>query len=281
VGFALNGVPDPFSIYDFQIFGSSNGTQTRAFLWDEHNGMQDLGTLGTGNDAWGDFVNDHGQVSGFVYTDSTPNPATGLPTTHPFLWEEGKGMTDLGSLGGTLAGSEVANIQGALNNRGQVTGGATLAGDLIVHPFLWTKPGPMQDLGTLGGDCGKANAINDAGEVVGEADVPGPCGQTPHAFLWKSNVMTDLGTLDGDGCSYAAAINSSGQIVGDSNACDDSVRHAVLWQDGQVIDFNTRIPSDSTLSLTRAFAINDRGEIAGVGTPSGASTTRNVPMLSC
>ena len=269
VGFALNGIPDPFSIYDFQLFGSSNGTQTRAFLWDRHNGMQDLGLLGTGNDAWGDFVNDQGQVAGFAYTDSTPNPVTGLPTTHPFLWEDGKGMTDLGSLGGTLAGSEPADFQGALNNHGQVTGVSTLAGDLIHHPFLWTMPGPMQDLGTLGGDCGQAFAINDAAEVVGLADVPGPCGQVFHAFLWKSDVMTDLGTVEGDTCSFAHAINSTGQIVGVSLACDYSVLHAVLWQDGQIIDLNTRIPPNSAFYLTRAFAINDRGEIAGVGVPPG------------
>ena len=281
VGFALNGIPDPLSIYCFQLLSSTNGTQTRAFLWDKDNGMQDLGTLGTGTDAWANFVNDRGQVAGFSYTDSTPNPVTGLPTTHPFLWEEGKGMTDLGSLGGTFASSSIPGFQGALNNRGQVTGASSLTGDPVdlagtplFHPFLWTKPGPMQDLGTLGGDCGSAAAINDAGEIVGAADVPGPCSQTVHAFLWKSNVMKDLGTVDGDPCSYADAINSSGQIVGASFICDRSFLRAVLWRDSQIIDLNTLVPSTSTLYLTQAYAINDRGEIAGLGVPAGCTDDR-------
>jgi len=264
-GFALNGIPDPVSIYHFQIFGSANGTQTRAFLWT--NGvMQDLGTLG-GPDAWSNFVNDAGQVAGFSYTDSGINPTTGVPTTHPFLWDAAKGMIDLGTLGGTLAGSEIV-FDGGLNNLGQVVGGSSLPGDQTFHPFLWTSPGPMQDLGTLGGANGGASAINDAGHVIGNADLPSGLS---HAFRWVNGIMTDLGALNGDKSSASSAINSQGQIVGYScpRTCEDHFHnHAVLWQNGSIFDLNKFIRMGRTgLILTRAFAINDRGEIAGIGTP--------------
>jgi probable HAF family extracellular repeat protein len=120
----------------------------------------------------------------------------------------------------------------------------------------------MQDLGTLGGNNGAATGLNDAGEIVGNADLPGD--QVSHAFVWKNGVMTDLGMVPGDGCSNTSNINSKGQVVGSSLACDGSVFHAFLWENGgPMIDLNTLIPPDSPLILRRAFNINDRGEIVG------------------
>ena len=252
VGVAVNTTPDPFS---FLV------TQLRAFLW-QNGVMRDLGTLGTGNDAWALFVNERGQIAGFSNTNATPNPTTGVPTQDPFLWDHGT-MLDLGTLGGTFGWPL------GLNNRGQVVGTSNLAGDLTFHPFLWTKPGPMQNLDPFGGDTGFAEHINEAGDIVGSADFPGD--QIHHAALWSTTVITDLGTVDSDPCSRGYGINSRGQVVGGSSDCTLFL-HAFLWENADpAIDLNTLVAPGAGLTMTIAGYINDQGEIAGAGYPTGCT----------
>jgi probable HAF family extracellular repeat protein len=142
-----------------------------------------------------------------------------------------------------------------------------VSGDLSFHPFLWER-GEIKDLGTLGGLFGFANWISESGEVAGTADNEG--GQS-HAFLWKNGIMTDLGTVPGDSCSASQAVNSRGQMVGESSpTCDITTNRAFLWENGgPMVDLNTLVPSGSGLQLKGAADINDRGEIAGDGTPPG------------
>jgi probable HAF family extracellular repeat protein len=258
-GEATNAIPDPFSLY-YQLGGLTTGTQTRAFLW-QNGQKQDLGTLG-GPDAAGLFVNERGQVVGGSYTNSTPNPTTGLPTLDPFLWEKGT-MIDLGTLGGT------SGLAGLLNNRGDVVGISNLAGDQTYHPFLW-HGGKLVDLftTTIGGSPITANELNENGEIVGGGAFPN---RPFDAYLWRNGVATDLGTLNGDCFSEAVALNSRSQVVGYSQACDFSAQGSFLWENGSMVDLNTLIPPNSGLSLVETIAINDQGEIAGDGDPGCGS----------
>lgn len=259
VGAALNDVPDSFggtlSVPPFFTLP----TQLHAFLW-ERGVMRDLGTLG-GPDSEAQYINARGQIAGQSFTDSTPNaPVTapacqtgGIPTEHPFLWDDG--FIDLGSLGGTCG---YANW---LNNRGQVIGTMTLAGDATNHAFIWDR-GVLTDLGTLGGNNSEAWFANDKGEVVGRADFS-LSSTDHHAFLWRRGKgMIDLGTVAGQPLSTAEGINSHTQIVGNSSG------NGWLWEHGSIVDLNTLVQPNATVHVAGAVAINDRGEIVAEGFPS-------------
>ena len=261
VGWALNTVSDPNSMALlstlFNFYEPIYSFQARAFLW-QNGVMKDLGTLGTGTDAFAMAINEQGQVIGISYTSSTPNGVTTscstgpIPTQDPFLWENGK-MIDLGTLGGTCG------LPAWINNFGQVVGSSDLAGDQNAHTFLWTRQKGMQDLGTLGGSSSGPSMVNDFGEVVGESLLPGD--NQGDAFLWKNGTMHDLGSLEG--CAAALAINVRSQVVGNWGDFPNCDAGAFLWENGgPIVDLSTLISPPTDLSVS-VISINDQGEIAG------------------
>src|ERR1035441_101578 len=113
----------------------------------------------------------------------------------------------LGTLGGTSSDAT------GINNKGWVTGYASLTGDTVVHASLW-RNGVITDLGTLGGVNSNVNwpVKNDRGLIAGFAQTStmDPLGetactfgvpdshQTCLGFLWQHGVMTPLATLGGN-----------------------------------------------------------------------------------
>lgn len=259
-GGAENTIPDKDNLAAI-LTGLPSPTQWHAALW-QNGTVQDLGTLGDGPDSGAVLVNEVGQVDGGSYTSSVPDPLTGIPPIHAFFWENGK-MTDIPSLGGAIASAS------GLNNRGQVVGTSTLAGELTNHPFSWYR-GVLTDIGTFGGDNGAAYWVNDSGQVVGEADFPGDA--VHHAFVWENGTMRDLPPVGSAPCSNAFAINSKGQVSGNSTDCNGTGLGAVLWEaNGSTVDLNSFIPPNSGITFNESVFVGDGGEIAVEGALNGVS----------
>jgi probable HAF family extracellular repeat protein len=272
VGAAMNTIPNPNSIFGI-------GYQTRAFYW-KGGVMQDLGTLGTGTDALAGLINERGQVVGVSYVDSIPtascdNPQLGIGfafTTGSFIWDKKNGMRDIGGLGGTCT------LARDLNNRGQIVGRSSLAGDQTSHAFVWDAETGITDLmGAASGSFGEAFAINDRGKIVGVVCDAVTC----FAALWTKTggkwQETNLGMFAVGDCPNARSINASSQVVG-IDYCNNL---PFLSEDGAtIVDLNTLVPSNSGLQLNEVGQINDRGEISINGNDVN-NNNHSVVLIPC
>jgi len=214
---------------------------TRAFLFDGKT-VRVLPTLG-GRDSRGMAVNDRGEVAGVA------DRADG--SRHAFLFH-GNAMMDLPPLAGASFSEAFA-----VNNSGVAAGVSTTSTD-AKHAVLWRDGKPL-DLGALpGGRDSGAFAINDRGDAVGYSESP----HGYHAVLFHAGKPLDLGTLGGDP-SEASGINNRGDIVGSSSLARFG-RHGFLWTAGRIWDLNALINRNTGWTIVRAYAVNDRRDIACV-----------------
>jgi probable HAF family extracellular repeat protein len=144
-----------------QVVGTSNlagDLAHHAFLWDEREGLKDLGTVeGYTASSIAYWANDAGEVVG--ESDSTT-------ASRAFLWKNGV-MTDLGTVAG-----DACSVALSINSQGQIVGFGSADCNHEDHGFLSENGHPAVDLSALilpGSDLRLIEAvyINDRGEIAG------------------------------------------------------------------------------------------------------------------
>ena len=169
-------------------------------------------------------------------------------------------MHDLGTLGGP------DSIAYEISQSGKVAGWSYVnyvpnptTGVPTVDPFLWDN-GKMTDLGNFGGATSGVWDVNNKGQVVGLAYLPGDL--MWHGFFWNG-VLVDTGSLGGRG-AYLGWVNESGVAVGGSFLADEQTVHTTLWSKGTLTDIGA-VGQDT---CAQAYAINSSQQAVGESAPS-------------
>ncbi len=172
---------------------------------------------------------------------------------HPFIWSAEAGMKLIptpGPFGEALA----------INNRGEVVGwyGVRRNGG---RAFLWSEANGFRDIGPEG-DLGHsvARAINEQGVVAGETAYGS---ETNLGFVFRDGVSRVFSWTDE--ITGVHGINDDGAVVGEmkpfeSGGVSVRSRRAFLWTDSSGV---LALPLAAGMGTSRAFDINNKGEIVG------------------
>jgi probable HAF family extracellular repeat protein len=143
-----------------------------------------------------------------------------------------------------------------INNQGVAVGVLVNPDHIGGKPFVYSN-GSLRTLPVLvNGFSAFANKINDAGLVVGTAQVSD---SYTHAVIWQNDQIFDLGTLGGP-MSEATGVNGLGEVIGNSSVPNRvwTQLSAFSWKQGKM----TEIPPPPGFILMEAHDINNSGVVA-------------------
>ena len=173
---------------------------------------------------------------------------------------------------GMLQGTNGFSIASDLNDNNVMVGRTSNGDDVVGFSYRITDSDinsgqpvlkTSDRIGTFGGRNSRANAINNVGLVVGEADTA--TNFSNRAFVYHASIgLIDLGTFGGIR-SGAQDINESGIIVGHAENQNRERRAFVGTPDEGLKDLNSLVPDMGEVTLTEAHLINNNGVIAALG----------------
>jgi probable HAF family extracellular repeat protein len=248
--------------------------------------FQALGTLG----AVGD-LNNRGAFGAYADTLTVDPNCVDFPDCyafHAFLWQNGA-KTDLGLLpGGTNSQVNWISANGLTTGNGDNGQPDPLIGiPFQIRGTFWGHDRVITDIGALPGTyLAGPNAVNNRGEVVGEAmnTIPDSnsisgFGYQTRAFYWKDGVIQDLGTLGTGTDAVAFLINQRGQVVGVSyinaipSAPDCAIPGYPLVTGSFIWDKKNGMKDLGGFggTCTLAYDLNNRGQVVGASALPGDS----------
>lgn len=181
-----------------------------------------------------------------------------------FVWS-GDGLLDLNALVQLPEGMVLTEAQN-LGATGAVVGRA-LDKDKTAGVFIWTPGAALQLLPAIEGAAPEsAKAVSPRGHVIGQANLAG----ISQGFVWREGAAARLLATPEGSPTEALGVNGAGDVVG-AKLTDGLANRsrAMLWPaDGNnAIDLNNRLSEKlpDGVSLIRAEAVNDAGEIAAYG----------------
>lgn len=224
-------------------------------------GVPILVETGDGQPLFVNALNNRGEVVGLVHDGTVSSGGWIFPRVYAASWSNGVAQR-IGPNDPDLA-SQALDI----NDSGVAVGTVYELRPNATAEAVMFRRGQIIPLGTLRGfPASVATAINSRGDVVGYAWNS----RAVRTFLVRSGTIRNLGALPGATVIYPNGLNNLGQVVGYAQDAQRRAR-AFLYIDGTMYDLTTLVkPRDGWKFLT-ANAINDKGQIVGIGQVNGGA----------